>query len=153
MILGREVLGYPKKIGDISIDYGDEVRPDAALTLHAARKGHDIVSMSGKIGRRAASPPPMLATRMNNTIGTFGASLPRLISFTVKEEILAAYHAELSLEIHASPRDPLHELSLRRPHDAYVYRINVGAARVPLPLPIGFVSPRRLLQSLHVRSL
>lgn len=144
LILGRELLGYPKKMGTFSVSLdGDDV--DASVE----RKGVRLLRLRGKVGPAAVNPPPMLARRTFNAWGPLGLALQKLLTFTPTEQILEARTVDLAIEIRPAPRDPLHELGVGRVLEAYRYRLNIGGSGVPLP--VRSLSPLYLLRSLTLR--
>src|SRR5687767_9449293 len=77
LIVGRELLGYPKKLGEFtwSID-GDSI--DASCT----RRGHTLVTMTGTLGAPIAKPPPILGRPHRNIRASAGLAIPKVIAFT-----------------------------------------------------------------------
>ena len=144
LILGREALGYPKKMAALSLSLESD---DIEATVE--RRGVRLLELRGKVGRREESPPPMLARRACNVWGTMGLSLQRLLSFTPREQILEAREVEMQIEVRESARDPLHELKIGRVLRAYRYRLNIGGAGVPLP--VRAVSPLFMMQRWALR--
>jgi acetoacetate decarboxylase len=133
LIYGRELLGYPKKIG--AVDWQEE---GDRLRVTVSRRGTQILAFDGTAGARDPEPPPLEARTTCNIAGS-PFSLPRLVRFRAKEEILAARHAEVAYQIAPSPFDPLHELGLGRVLEAHLYRANLGGGRPPIP--VGIASP------------
>ncbi len=145
LIVGRELLGYPKKLGEFVWELeGDRVRGVAR------RRGHELLSMRGTLGARIASPPPMLGRAHRNVRSTTGIALPKLVAFTPEERILEVRSAEIELEIHGSERDPLHQMGLGRVLEARLHRVDLGGSR--LPLPVAAVSPLAFARQLVLRS-
>jgi acetoacetate decarboxylase len=144
LILGRELLGYPKKLGEISFRAeGDGVEGVAR------RRGAELVRMRGTLGAALADPPPMLGRPHKNLRCSLGLALPRLVSFTPREQAIEVRSAELAVTIGGSERDPLHELKFGRVRAAYLHRVNLGAGS--LPLPGAMVSPLFALRQLLFR--
>ena len=133
LILGRDVLGYPKKLGrvDFSID-GDNAR------AIVERKGDRIFEVSAKLGAVDPHPPPMEDIPTYNVIGPVGARLQWLVRFRAKEEIMESRRADASLSVRWAERDPIAELRFGEVESAHYYRIKLGGARPPIPLrPVG----------------
>jgi acetoacetate decarboxylase len=146
LIAGRELLGYPKKIGriDIAID-GD--RAEARVE----RRGAPILELRATFGAPASSPPPMLGRPARNVWGAMGLSMPRLLSFTPVEQILEAREIELGLTVHEARLDPIARFGFGRVEAAYFYRVNIGGRSLPVPtLP---VSPLFPIKNLLLRYL
>jgi acetoacetate decarboxylase len=134
LILGRELLGYPKKMGEIdwAID-GDNIRGIAS------RRGAELISMEGTLGERVTNPPPMLGRPHRNVRSSLGLALPKVLAFTPHETPIEVRHAKLSVKISGSERDPLSDLGFGRVLRSYLHRVNIAARG--LPIPIRTVSP------------
>lgn len=146
LIVGRELLGYPKKLGEISWSLdGDRI------SGVATRRGTELVRMRGTLGEVLHDPPPMLGRPHRNVRSTLGFAIPRMIAFTPREEIIEARRANLEVHIDGSERDPLHELGFGRVLSSTLYRVNLGGGLPPLPL--GPISPlffmRQILLRMH----
>jgi acetoacetate decarboxylase len=146
LILGRELFGYPKKMGEItwSIE-GDR------FSGVATRRGTELVRMEGTLGKVLRDPPPMLGRPHRNVRSALGFAMPRIVAFTPREEILEARRADVRVTIGGSERDPLAELGFGKMLGATLYRVNLGGM-LP-PVPIGIVSPlyyaRQILLRIH----
>lgn len=145
LILGRELLGYPKKLGELSWDHdGDRIRGVAR------RRGHDLIEMSGRLGAVMTSPPPILGRPHRNIRTSLGVAVPKVIAFTPRERVVEVRHAELEVSIRGSDRDPLHELGFGRVLACRLHRVDLGGG-LP-PIPVGIASPLALARQLLVRS-
>ncbi len=144
LILGRDALGYPKKMGEFALSLDSD---DIEATVD--RRGVRLIEMRGKVGPRADRPPPMLGRRACNVWGPVGLSLQKLVSFTPKEEILEAWTVDLRVDVRESAKDPLHELRIGRVLGAWRYKVNIGGSRIPWPMRA--VSPLFLLRSWALR--
>jgi acetoacetate decarboxylase len=146
LITGRELLGYPKKMGaiDFAID-GDRIRGVAT------RRGAEIVRMEGTLGERVSDPPAILGRPHRNVRASLGLSLPKVIAFTPREEPIEVRRANITVKVTGSERDPLHELGFGKIENAYLHRVNLGGAMPPLPVsavnPIWYV--RQWLLRVH----
>jgi len=130
LILGREYLGYPKKLGEISLHIeGDSVR--AAVD----RKGTRLIEISGSLGAEEADAPPMFGRLTANVWSLLGLTLPKLIRFTPVEQIASARAAELNVEVRGSEQDPLDALELGPVLSARLYRTSFSGGKAP-PLPV-----------------
>jgi acetoacetate decarboxylase len=134
LILGRELLGYPKKMGtiDFSIE-GDSV------SGVASRRGVELVRMEGTLGERLSEPPPMLGRPHKNVRSSLGLAMPKLVAFTPREQALEVRRAELRVTVGGSERDPLASLGFGRVLSSRLHRVNLGASFPPLP--VSMVSP------------
>jgi acetoacetate decarboxylase len=134
LILGRELLGYPKKMGEIDLH-----RDGDRISAVATRRGAELVRMEGTLGEGVADPPPMLGRPHRNVRASLGLALPKVIAFTPREEALEVRRATLDVKVGASERDPLAELGFARIRSAHLHRVNL-AATLP-PVPVALVSP------------
>ncbi len=129
LILGRELLGYPKKLGEIDWQLdGDRIEATAA------RRGTRLITMRGALGDVLDDAPPILGRPHRNVAGTLGLALPRLLAFTPGEHPIETRRVELDLEVGGSERDPLHLMGLGRVVDARLHRVDLSAGRPPVPL-------------------
>lgn len=146
LVAGRELLGYPKKMGEIdfAID-GDRVRGVAR------RRGVELVRMDAALGDRLASPPPMLGRPHRNVRASMGIAVPTIVAFTPKEEVVEVRRAEIALAVGGSERDPLAELGFGEVRAARLHRVNLGGRRPPLP--VGIASPLWFARQWLLRTL
>jgi len=146
LIVGRELLGYPKKLGDI-----DFVVDGDRVSGVAWRRGTELLRMEGTLGARVADPPPMLGRPHRNVRTSLGLALSKVIAFTPREEPVEVRRAALEVRVGSSERDPLGDLGFGAVRAAHLHRVNLGGA-VP-PLPVSAVSPwwslRHLLLRVH----
>jgi acetoacetate decarboxylase len=142
LIIGRELLGYPKKMGEIRFDVkegsGASGEP-ARISAVATRRGATLLSMEGTLGHRIADPPPIIGQTHRNVRSSMGLALPKVIAFRPREEPIEVRHADLRVHVGTSERDPLAEMGLGRVLGARLHRVNIGGRR--LPFPIRGVSP------------
>lgn len=130
LILGRELLGYPKKLGEINWTLDDE-----AIASTATRRGTELVQMRGTLGERLDDAPPILGRPHRNVFGVLGVLPPWIVAFTPGErpiEVRRVEHFELT--IGGSERDPLDQMGLGRMVDARLHRVDLTAGLPPIPL-------------------
>jgi acetoacetate decarboxylase len=129
LIVGRELLGYPKKMGTIDFEVdGDRVRGVAE------RRGVEVVRMEGTLGERVVDPPPILGRPHRNVRASMGIALPKVIAFTPREHPIEVRRATLRVSVGNSERDPLSELGFGAIRAAYLHRVNLGGALPPVPV-------------------
>ena len=147
LVLGRELLGYPKKMGEIDfrID-GDRVEG------LARRRGATLITMRGSLGAALADPPPFLGRPHRNLRCGMTFSWPRLVAFTPREQAIEVRRAQLEVTIEGSERDPLHELGFGRVRAARLHRVNLGAG-LGVPHTTALASPISYVRSLTRRVL
>lgn len=145
LIVGRELLGYPKKLGELRWDHdGDRI------SSVAHRRGHELISIEGTLGERIADPPPILGRPHRNIRATSGISIPKLIAFTPRERVIEVRRANVEVRIGGSERDPLHQLGFGKVLSARLHRVDLRAGS--LPIPVAAVSPFSFLRYLLFRS-
>lgn len=145
LILGREILGFPKKMGEMSLEVGSD-----RVLASASRRGATLIEMQGTLGEPLHDPPPFIARRTTNVWGALGLSLQRLLTFHPREKILEARRVDATVTVRGSRRDPLDELRCGPAQNATLYRCNVGAGK-GFPLPTLPVSPHFALRSWKLR--
>jgi acetoacetate decarboxylase len=145
LVLGRELLGYPKKMGEIDfrID-GDRIEATAR------RRGATLVTMRGTLREAIAEPPPMLGRPHRNLRCGMSLSIPRLVAFTPREQPIEVRRAELEVTIAGSERDPIDELGFGRVRAARLHRVNLGAG-LDVPHTASLASPLFFVRSLMRR--
>jgi len=144
LILGREVLGYPKKLGDVRF----ELAGDDVLGV-AARRGTQLVHMEGTLGERVDKPPPMLGRPHRNVRGG-PLSLPHVVAFTPREVAREVRRAHLTVTVGTSERDPLADLGFGPVEAAYLHRVDLLPSFPPVP--VGIPSPSWWLRQLLFRA-
>jgi acetoacetate decarboxylase len=145
LILGRELLGYPKKLGRIAFDLdGDNI------SGVAERRGTELVSMKGTLRERVSDPPPMLGRPHRNVRSSIGQVVPTILAFTPREAPIEVRRAELEVRIGSSERDPLGEMGFGAVRAAYLHRVRLGASGIPLPCAL--VSPLWAMRTLLLRT-
>ena len=148
MIMGREMLGYPKKMGEISWAHQD----DRILT-QASRRGHRLIEMEATLGEVLTDAPPILGLPHRNITGGLGLSLPREIRFTPVEHPLEVRRVDMQLRFNGTAHDPLHEMGLGRVVEARLHRVDLSAGWLP-PLHIPRITnPLFLIRQLNPRVL
>ena len=145
LILGRELLGYPKKLGDFDWQLDGD-----AICATASRRGHTLITMTGTLGDVIAAPPPILGRPHRNIRASTGIALPKVIAFTPKERVCSVRSATLDIQITGAPRDPLHEMGFGRVRAARLHRVDLGGG-LP-PLPVAAVWPLAFARQLLLRS-
>lgn len=145
LVLGRELLGYPKKLGEIDFRLdGDRVEATAS------RRGQRLVHMRGTLGSVLDEAPPVLGRPHRNLRCGLSLTWPSLVSFTPREKAIEVRPAELEVTLGGSERDPIDELGFGRVRAARLHRVNLGAG-LSFPRTSGLISPRFFLRQLALR--
>ena len=134
LTVGRELLGYPKKLARIAFDFGDGSE-GSLVRAEVERRGRVVLRLDGRVGEQVDNAPPMLGQRALNVRGSLGLFSQRLVTFTPREQIVVARRASAAIELSPSNveqgRDPLDELGLGAVLGAHLYRVNVRAGWPP----------------------
>lgn len=148
MIIGRELLGYPKKMGEISWN-NDGTR----IVSKAARRGTVLIEMNAKLGEVIQDAPPILGLPHRNITGGLGLALPREVRFTPKESPIEVRRVEMDLHFRGTANDPLHEMGLGKVVEARLHRCDLSGGWIP-PIQIPrFRTPLFLLRQFNPRVL
>lgn len=134
LTVGRELLGYPKKLARVSFDIGDG-KEGSSVRAEIERRGKVLLRLSGRIGEAVDAAPPMLGQRFLNVRGALGLGAQRLVTFHPRERIRSVRRASALLEIpppaHEADRDPIGELGLGAVLGAHLYHVDVSAGLPP----------------------
>ena len=135
LTVGRELLGYPKKLARIELTMGGG-KEGSVVHAEVERRGKTVMRLHGRVGDRVSDAPPMLGQRFLNVRGSLAIGGQRLITFRPRERIVEARRASAQLEIephagHEADRDPLAELGLGPVLGAHLYRVDVSAGLPP----------------------
>ncbi|ARU56765.1 acetoacetate decarboxylase (ADC) family protein [Oleiphilus messinensis] len=148
MILGRELLGYPKKMGEISWAHEDN-----RIITHASRRGSSLIEMKATLGEVLHDAPPILGLPHRNVSGLMGLGLPREIRFTPIEKPIEVRQVDMQLSLNGSANDPVHEMGLGRVVEARLHRVDLFSSLLP-PLQIPRITnPLFLARQLNPRVL
>lgn len=130
LILGRELLGYPKKLGEI-----DWQLHAPAIRGEATRRGAKLITMSGTLGEVDPDALPILGRPHRNVVGSQGLALPRVVAFTPRERPVEVRRVDgVDLTIGGSERDPLDQMGFGAVIEARLHRVDLSAGRPPVPL-------------------
>jgi acetoacetate decarboxylase len=147
MLLGRESLGYPKKLGDISLSVEDD-----RVKAGVERKGAKLLDITGDLDGIDPAPTPMFARNFFNVWGLLGFTLQKILYFKTEEEILEARMVSAEVAVSGSERDPLDELGFGKVTGARYYRLNFGkASSRGFPMPLLPVSPKFIFRHWNLR--
>ncbi|WP_421840407.1 acetoacetate decarboxylase family protein [Mycobacterium sp.] len=130
LILGRELLGYPKKLGEIEWRLTDtEIRADAT------RRGQKLISMNGYLGETLTAGPPILGRPHRNVAGLAGLFVPWVLAFTPTEKPIEVRRVDdFVLRIDGCERDPLDKMGLGHVIEARLHRVDLSAGMPPIPI-------------------
>lgn len=121
LIPGRELLGYPKKMGTFSY-----TRKKDGISASVTRRGVKLFSVNAKRGAKEEKPAPVLGRKTFNVggLGQMYIASP-LILFKVKEDIHESYRATADLKLDYSMFDPIAEIISGPPVNARMAKIDI----------------------------
>lgn len=105
LILGREMLGFPKKLAEIAL----EERGERAVGT-VRRRGTEIVRVEATLGALESDPAPLFGRRIVNAIGTPVTGMKLVDLAPAAERIQSSRAAEVKVTLASGDRDPLGEL-------------------------------------------
>jgi acetoacetate decarboxylase len=145
MIYGRELLGYPKKMG--SFEYKEE---GDKVSGSAIRRGVKVLAMEGTRGRRQTNPLPVFDIKTFNVGGPTSLFLFNPIWFFRPREVIhEAYDLEIKLTLEPSERDPIAEVVTGPPISARFVVMDIVNSRYNLIA--GLAGPQHQVRNLNLR--
>lgn len=135
LILGREMLGYPKKIGKFEF-----IVQDGNVKAAVARRGVRIMELEGKRGS-PVDPRPAVFDLKTYHVGAMGQflSLNPVWLFRPKEVIHEYYSAEVKLSLNDSDFDPIKRLAAGEPYNGRIVIMDIPGDGYMLP--VGLAGP------------
>ncbi len=106
LILGRELLGFPKKLADIKLEESNN-----HVIGTVSRKGIEIMRIEGEIGGEITAPEPVFGIRMVNVFGSVIGGMKLLEIPPSSEKFKAAKQVSAKAVLNSSDRDALGGLS------------------------------------------
>ncbi|MFE6860179.1 acetoacetate decarboxylase family protein [Nocardia sp. NPDC057668] len=148
LIIGRELLGYPKKLGEIEWSI-----TDTEIGARATRRGHELLRMGGRLGEVIPDPPPILARPHRNVAGITGLFPSWLVAFTPRERVIEVRRIEdFTLELSGSERDPIDQMGIGRVLEARLHRVDLPGVWFP-PIPLRPLTPLYTMTHMRPRVL
>lgn len=148
MIIGRELLGYPKKLGEVAWDDNGQ-----RILAKATRRGSTLIEMDARLGEVIHDAPPILGLPHRNVTGCLGLNLPREVRFTPKEHPIEVRRVDMKLHFQGNANDPLNEMGLGTVVESRLHRVDLSGGLVP-PLQIPrLTNPLFLLRQFNPRVL
>jgi acetoacetate decarboxylase len=136
LILGREMLGYPKKFGDFEFDERDD-------TIHASisRRGVRVMDITAKRGMPQEPKPPVFDIKTFN-VGAMGQLFVfnPIWLFRPREIIHESFQADIKLTLRESCFDPLSSLITGEPVNGRIVLMDITGDS-PYMAPVGVAGP------------
>ena len=106
LIYGRELLGYPKKIGQFTF-----IEQDGCIAASVSRRGVTILEITGERGEKQDNPQPVFDKKTFNAGGPGQLFLLNpLWLFHPTEVIHESWDADVKVTVRASENDPIANL-------------------------------------------
>ncbi len=145
LIYGRELLGYPKKLAEISFEEGEQ-----GVKASVSRRGGPVVSVQAVRGAVEVNPEPVMGRKAFNVGGLGQATaLNPLWMFKPREIIHQSHAARASIELYPSDWDPIERLVSGPQLSARLAVIDiVGSSYM---IPVGVAGPRWFTRTADMR--
>ncbi len=145
LILGRELLGYPKKLAEIH--FAEEGgRFEGAVVRH----GVEVMRIEGAIGGREPAPPPGIGQRAVNLRSLMSFLPGHLLVFRPRETVRDCCRLDARVALRSAPDDPI-GIAAGDATAATIRTCDVGAAPFAVPLRAFPVAPTFALDQLALR--
>lgn len=146
LVLGRELLGYPKKMGVFTFEEKKTV-----IDASVRRRGITVMSMKAIPGEREPSPEPVFNYKTFHVggLGQFFAVNP-IWMFRPREVIHEYYRAEVKLTMRESVFDPIARLVAGKPVNGRIVAMDIPGDS-PYMLPVGMAGPAWFGRSFNMR--
>lgn len=146
LVLGREMLGYPKKMGVFEFD-----RNDNEIHTSVSRRNTTVMGMKARIGALQEPAPPVFNVKTFN-IGGPGqfVFMNPIWMFKPREIIHQSYEADIRLTLNDSSFDPLARLVAGEPVDGRFVTMDIPGTS-PYMLPVGITGPFLFNRTFNMR--
>jgi acetoacetate decarboxylase len=136
MILGREMLGFPKKTGTFAFE-----EKKGHISASITRRGVTVMSMKATRGAVETSPRPVFNIKTFHTggMGQYMAFSP-VWMFRPREVIHESYRADIQLTLNDSETDPISRLVAGEPRNGRIAVMDIPGDS-PYMLPVGCAGP------------
>ena len=136
LILGREMLGYPKKMGDFEYD-----EKDGNIHASVSRRGVKVMDITAKRGLPQTPKPPVFDIKTFNVgaMGQFFALNPIWV-FRAREVIHESYQADIKLTLNDSGFDPISRLVAGEPQSGRIVVMDIPGDGAYMA-PVGVAGP------------
>jgi acetoacetate decarboxylase len=146
LALGREMLGYPKKMGAFCFD-----EQEKEIRASVVRRGTRVMEMTARRGASQDPAPPVFNHKTFNT-GALGqcVALNPVWMFRPREVIRESYEAVVQLTLEDSVFDPLARLAAGGPSNGRIVILNIPGDS-PYMLPVGVAGPLVFNRTFNMR--
>lgn len=147
MIWGREMLGYPKKMAQITF----EESADGAFHGAVARRGHEVMRFEGQVRERLSAPPPGIGRMQVNVRGHLSFLPGHLLTVRPSETIHDANGMDLKVQLSDAPNDPI-GIQAGPATQATMRTCDIGGGLFPPPMRIWPVSWAHIMRLATLRA-
>jgi len=145
MIYGRELLGYPKKFGEFTLD-GD----DCGVKASISRRGVEVLRMEAEKKDSETSPAPVFDVKTFNAGGPGQLFVFQPIwMFRPREIVTESWSAEVKVTLEESEYDPIAGLVDGAPANGRFVVMDILGSRYNLP--VGVAGPRWFVNNFYLR--
>jgi len=145
LIYGRELLGYPKKLAQITFE-----ETDNHVSASVSRRGIKLLSMDAQKGPALFPGPPIFDQKTFNAggMGQFFLLNPVWL-FRPREVIKESFSAKVSMKLAESEYDPIAKLISGEPISGRIAVIDIPGSRYNFP--VGIAGPRFFNNTFYMR--
>ncbi len=148
LILGREALGFPKKLASIELEQHGE-----RVTGRVIRKGVEVLCIEASLTEPDRTHAPLFARRMVNAIGVPALGMKLIELAPTRELFHSAWHGEAKLTLTSSHRDPLGELQAAPSVEARWIELDFAEAGAAQPAVLHDIDPEWVARRFLARLL
>lgn len=148
LILGREILGFPKKLAEITLE-----RREAGVVGTVTRRGALVMQLEARLETADTDPAPMFGRRVVNAIGTMPTGMKLVELSPAAELIHSSRRGQARVTLMSSERDPLAELQVASRAEGRFIELDFGALNATPPRILGDIDPGWTQQRFFLRAL
>lgn len=145
LILGRELLGYPKKMAEIRF-----VQSNGKFEGSVRRKGAEVMRIDGTVGAIDPSPAPGIGRRSVNVRSLMSFVPGHLLVFHPLETVHECRQLAAHVTLTSSKDDPI-GIATGEAIRASIRTADIGSSVLRLPLRVFPVAPTFSLSQLDLR--
>ena len=148
LILGREVLGFPKKLAAITLD-----QREGGVVGTVTRRGTLLMRLEARLHTAEASPAPMFGRRVVNALGTIPTGMKLVELQPAAELIHSSRCGQGRVTLNSSDRDPLAELQAANSGDGRYLELDFGTVNAAPPRIIADIDAEWTQRHFFLRAL
>lgn len=148
LILGRELLGFPKKMAEIHLE-----ESGGTVLGRVVRKGTELLRIEAELQGDQAHPAPLFGRRVVNAIGTPITGIKLVDLAPAAETIHASRLAEAKVMLASSEWDAFGGLTVPPTAAARYVRLDFGSLPAPQPELVGDVEAEWIERRFYPRAM